>query len=201
MSSNPKEIQNKPLIQKEPKLYVLSKKPKNPLGNLFTWKINSNTNLRIIWNFLKKISNKNINYLFEGNTNATSEKTYSQTDQRKFCWSIIHKKLLQEIQVNQTREENKIPLTILKAIINFTLIELQNSISKSNNSAISSDDIDYNLLRELSAIYLLNIYSNTVICFLPSLGINGSLYVDDFVCYSSKNMSTIERKIHVSTRY
>ena len=45
----------------------------------------------------------------------------------------------------------------------FILSELQNSLSKSNNSASSSDEIHYTLLKELSTIslkYLLDIYYN-----------------------------------------
>ena len=45
----------------------------------------------------------------------------------------------------------------------FTLTKLQNSISKSNNSAPSPDEIPYTFLKELPAIslkYLLDIYND-----------------------------------------
>ena len=45
----------------------------------------------------------------------------------------------------------------------FTLTELQNSISKSNNSALGPDEVHYTLLKELQTIslkYLLDIYNN-----------------------------------------
>ena len=44
-----------------------------------------------------------------------------------------------------------------------TLDELQNSLSKSNNSAAGPDEIHYTFLKELPSIsqkYLLNIYNN-----------------------------------------
>ena len=43
--------------------------------------------------------------------------------ERKFCLSIIHKKLLQSVQLHQNqkrKEHNKIHLTILKAITNLS---------------------------------------------------------------------------------
>ena len=54
------------------------KEAKRSSWRTFTLKINSNTNPKIIWNFIKKISNKNIssliNHLFQENANVTNEK-------------------------------------------------------------------------------------------------------------------------------
>ena len=50
-------------------------------------------------------------------------------------------------------------------------------------------------LRVVSSVILFMIKINKIITYLPT-EINRSLYVDDFlICYSSKNMVTIERKM------
>ena len=83
MSSNLQKIQNKTLIRKSKqiqraKTQCTIKESKRSSLKVFTSKINSNINLKIIWNFIKKIWNKNINtpinHLSQGNTNTTSEK-------------------------------------------------------------------------------------------------------------------------------
>ena len=60
-------------------------------------------------------------------------------------------------------EKNKIKFTSECYNQLFTLDELQNSLSKSNNSAAGLDEIHYTFLKELPSIsqkYLLNIYNN-----------------------------------------
>ena len=64
--------------QQRAKTRRIIKEAKRSSWRTFISKINSNTNPKEIWDFIKKIANKNtnkpINHLSQGNTNATNEK-------------------------------------------------------------------------------------------------------------------------------
>ena len=116
----------------------------------------------MIWDFIKKITNKNINnpinHLSQGNINATSEKHIANLIAENFAQVSSTKKTT---QISSTRSESKKKRTIKFTSDNtesynqaFTVIELENSISKSNNSASSSDEIYYILLKEHPTISL-----------------------------------------------
>ena len=137
----------------------------------FTAKINSNTNPKTIWNFVKKISNKTvhapINHLSLGSTKALSEKQIANLMAENFAQASSIKKYSNKFNSIRIKEEkNKIKFTSddTKCYNQlFTLDELQNSLSKSNNSAAGPDEIHYTFLKELPTIsqeYLLNIYNN-----------------------------------------
>ena len=137
----------------------------------FTAKINSNTNPKTIWKFVKKISNKTvhtpINHLSLGSTKALSEKQIANLMAENFAQASSTKKYSNKFNSIRIKEEkNKIKFTSDNTKCYnqlFTLDELQNSLSKSNNSAAGPDEIHYTFLKELppiSQIYLLNIYNN-----------------------------------------
>ena len=135
----------------------------------FTAKINSNTNPKTIWNFVKKISNKTvhtpINHLSQGSTKALSEKQIANLMAENFAQASSTKKYSNKFNSIRIKEEkNKIKFTSddTKCYNQlFTLDELQNSLSKSSNSGAGPDEIHYTFLKELPSIsqkYLLNIY-------------------------------------------
>ena len=137
----------------------------------FTAKINSNTNPKTIWNFVKKISNKTvhtpINHLSLVSIKALSEKQIANLMAENFARASSTKKYSNKFNSIRIKEEkNKIKFTSddTKCYNQlFTLDELQNSLSKSNNSAAGPDEIHYTFLKELPTIsqkYLLNIYNN-----------------------------------------
>ena len=136
----------------------------------FTAKINSNTNPKTIWNFIKKISNKTvhtpINHLSLGSTKALSEKQIANLMAENFAQASSTKKYSNKFNSIRIKEKNKIKFTSNNTKCYnqlFTLDELQNSLSKSNNSAAGPDEIHYTFLKELPPIsqkYLLNIYNN-----------------------------------------
>ena len=86
--------------QQRAKTWCIIKEAKRSSWKTFTLKINSNTNQKK-FGTKKKITNKNINspinYLSQGNTKSHKWKVYSQPDYRKFCPSVINKKLLKSI--------------------------------------------------------------------------------------------------------
>ena len=177
-SSNSQEIQDKPSSenlnkykQQRAKTRRIIKEAKRSSWRTFISKINSNTNAKKIWDFIKKIANKNtnkpINHLSQGNTKATNEKYIANLIAENFAQVSSTK--------NYSSQFNSIRIKELKNKIKFTsdntesyhqpffLTELQNSISKSNNSAAGPDEIHYPLLKELPTIslkYLLDIYNN-----------------------------------------
>ena len=124
--------------QQRAKTRHIIKEAKRSSWKTFISKINSNTNPKKIWDFIKKIANKNtkkpINHLSQGNTKA-----HNQPDCRKFCSSFIYKNYSSQFNSIRIKEEkNKIKFTSDNTESYnqpFTLTELQNSISKSNNLA------------------------------------------------------------------
>ena len=137
----------------------------------FTAKINSNTNPKTILNCVKKISTKTvhtpINHLSLGSTKALSEKQIANLMAENFAQASSTKKYSNKFNSIRIKEEkNKIKFTSDNTKCYnqpFTLDELQNSLSKSNNSAAGPDEIHYIFLKELPSIsqkYLLNIYNN-----------------------------------------
>ena len=128
-------------------------------------------NPKTIWDFIKKITNKiinkPINHLSQGNTKATNEKHIANLIAENFAQVSSTKNYSNQFNSIRIKEEKiKIKFTSDNTDsynLPFTLIELQNSISNSNNSAPGSDEIQYTLLKELPTIslkYLLDIYNN-----------------------------------------
>ena len=103
--------------------------------------MNSNTNLKEIWDFIKKITNKNINnpinHLSQGNTKATNEKHIVNLIAENFAQVSSTKNYSNQFNSIRIKEENnKIRFTSDNTEIYdqpFILSELQNSISKTNN--------------------------------------------------------------------
>ena len=157
--------------QQRAKTRCTIKEAKRSSWRNFTAKINSNTNPKTIWNFVKKISNKTvhtpINHLSLGSTKALSEKQIANLMAENFAQASSTRKYSNKFNSIRIKEEkNKIKFTSddTKCYNQlFTLDELQNSLSKSNNSAAGPDEIHYTFLKELPTIsqkYLLNIYNN-----------------------------------------
>ena len=116
---------------------------------------------------LHKNTNKPINHLSQGNTKATNEKHIANLIAENFAQVLYTKNYSNQFNSIRIKEEkNKIKFTSDNTESYnqpFTLTELQNSISKFNNSAPGPDEIHYTLLKELPTIslkYLLDIYNN-----------------------------------------
>ena len=157
--------------QQRAKTRRIIKGAKRSSWRTFISKINSNTNPKKIWDFIKKIANKNtnkpINHLSQGNTKAKNEKHIANLIAENFAQVSFTKNYSNQFNSIRIKEEkNKIKFTSDKTESYnqpFTLTELQDSISKSNNSAPGPDEIHYTLLKELPTIslkYLLDIYNN-----------------------------------------
>ena len=119
---------------------------------------------------MKKIANKNtnkpINHLSQGNTKATREKHIANLIAENFAQVSSTKNYSSQFNLIRIKEEkNKIKFTSDNTESYnqpFTLTELQNSISKSNNSAPGPDEIHNILLKELPTVslkYLLDLYN------------------------------------------
>ena len=161
-----RERQVKPLIrkseQKRVKTQCIIKEAKRSSWRTFISKINSNTNPKKILDFLKKITNKNINkpinQLSQRNTKATNEKHIANLIAENFAQVSSTKNYSNQFNSIRIKEEkNKIKFTPDNTESYkqpFTLTELQNSISKSNNSAPGPDKIHYTLIKEFPIISL-----------------------------------------------
>ena len=143
--------------QQRAKTRCIIKEAKRSSWRTFISKINSNTNPTKIWDFIKKIANKNtnkpINHLSQGNIKATNEKHIANLIAENFAQVSSTKNYSSQFNSIRIKEEkNKIKFTSDNTESYnqpFTLTELQNSISKSNNSAPGPDEIHYTLLKEL----------------------------------------------------
>ena len=154
--------------QQRAKTRCIIKESKRSSWRTFISKINSNANPKNVWDFIKKITNKNINnpinHLSQGNTKTANEKHIAILIAENFAQvSKNYSNQFNSIRIKE--EKNKIKFTFDNTESynqSFTLTELQNSISKSNNSAPSPVEILYTFLKELPTISLkyLDIYNN-----------------------------------------
>ena len=120
---------------------------------------------------MKRVTSQNINepvnHLSQGSRRAISEKHITNLIAENFAQVSFTKNYSNQFNSIRIKEQkNKIKFTsdnIESYNQPFSLIELQNSISKSKNSALGPDGIHYTLLKELPTIslkYLLDIYNN-----------------------------------------
>ena len=130
--------------------------------------------------FIKKITNKNINnpinHLSQGNTKATNEKNIANLIAENFAQDSSTKNCSNQfnsIRIKEEKNKTKFSSEYTESYNQpFTQTKLQNSISKSNNSAPGPDEIHYTLLKELPTIslkYLLDIYNIWISSNIPTI--------------------------------